>query len=193
MAKRVFFSFHYDDVATFRANVVRKHDMLKDTGTAGFFDSSIWETAKRQNPDSLKRLINQYLENTSVTCALIGTHTWSRPWVRYELLKSYDRGNLLFGVHINGVRDKNQQVFPNGQNPFDCLGLYISEDGKKRTYHVRDPGKEWIQYNEFTPSTPSYDRQHWGKGFTLSSWVPCFDWAMQDGYNNFANWVASAK
>jgi hypothetical protein len=42
MAKRVFFSFHYDDVIAFRANVVRKHDVTKDTGTAGFFDASIW-------------------------------------------------------------------------------------------------------------------------------------------------------
>ena len=48
MAKRVFFSFHYQDVSDFRANVVRNHWLLKsDRSTSGFFDASIWETAKK--------------------------------------------------------------------------------------------------------------------------------------------------
>ena len=34
MAKRVFFSFHYKDVVEFRANVVRKHWVVKG---AAFF------------------------------------------------------------------------------------------------------------------------------------------------------------
>ena len=38
MAKRVFFSFHYKDVIDFRANVVRKHWVLKDDREeAGYF------------------------------------------------------------------------------------------------------------------------------------------------------------
>lgn len=32
MAKKVFFSFHYQDVVEFRANVVRKHWVLKSDG-----------------------------------------------------------------------------------------------------------------------------------------------------------------
>jgi len=104
MAKRVFFSFHYEDVKTFRANVVRNHAVTKQSGQdAGFFDASIWEDAKRHGDLSVKRLINSNLEGTSVTCALIGTDTWQRRWVKYEILKSYDRGNNLFGVHINSI------------------------------------------------------------------------------------------
>jgi len=49
MAKRVFFSFHYQDVIDFRANVVRKHWLTKrDREAAGFFDASVWETAKKR-------------------------------------------------------------------------------------------------------------------------------------------------
>ena len=59
MAKRVFFSFHYQDVIDFRANVVRNHWLTKsDREDAGFFDASIWETAKRTSSLALKRLIN---------------------------------------------------------------------------------------------------------------------------------------
>ena len=46
MAKRVFFSFHYQDVIDFRANVVRNHKLTKDDH-AGYFDASIWEKAKK--------------------------------------------------------------------------------------------------------------------------------------------------
>ena len=193
MAKQVFFSFHYDDVKTFRANVVRNHGFTKANGQeAGFFDASIWEDAKRHGADSIKRLINSNLDGTTVTCALIGTETWNRPWVRYEILKSYDQGNALLGVHINSVLDKNTQTFPQGKNPFDYLGFVVSADGKKQTYYEHD-GTAWKIYQELPVKNTSYDKQHWGKGFKLSSWVQCYDWTGGDGYNNFGTWVENAK
>jgi hypothetical protein len=192
MAARVFFSFHYEDVRTFRANVVRNHDLTKETGRAGFFDASIWEDAKRHGESAVKRLINANLENTSVTCALIGTESWRRRWVRYELLKSYDRGNLLFGVHINSVPDKNQQTFPLGRNPFAYLGFFVSADGNTLTYYEHD-GANWSVYEDLPPKRVNFLRQDWDKGFHLSAWVPCYDWTLGDGYKNFSTWVASAK
>lgn len=83
MAKRVFFSFHYQDVIDFRANTVRNHWLTKaDREAAGFFDASIWETAKKTGDAALKRLINGALKNTSVTCVLIGSQTFNRRWSR---------------------------------------------------------------------------------------------------------------
>jgi len=88
MAKRVFFSFHHDDVKSFRANVVRQHWVTKpNRDVAGFFDASIWEKAKKEGSTALKRMINSGLKNTSNTCVLIGTGTYKRPWVRYEIFK----------------------------------------------------------------------------------------------------------
>ncbi len=96
MAKRVFFSFHYQDVADFRANVVRQHWMTKpDRESAGFFDASVWETAKKTGSIAVKRLVNGGLDGTSVTCVLVGTETYQRPWVRYELLKSVSAGGII--------------------------------------------------------------------------------------------------
>ena len=55
MAKRVFFSFHYNDVIDFRANVVRNHGSFKlSSQEAGFFDSSMWEEAKKKSDLALK-------------------------------------------------------------------------------------------------------------------------------------------
>ncbi len=105
MAKRVFFSFHYQDVIDFRANVVRKHWVAKDSREeAGYFDASIWEEAKKTSDLALKRLINGALDRTTATCVLVGSETYSRRWVRYEIIKSIERGNSIFAVHINGIR-----------------------------------------------------------------------------------------
>lgn len=193
MAKRVFFSFHYEDVKTFRANVVRNHGVTKQSGQdAGFFDASIWEDAKRHGDNSIKRLINTNLENTSVTCALIGSQTWERRWVRYEILKSYDRGNKLFGIHINSVKDKNQNTFSQGRNIFDYLGFIISDDGKKLTYYEHD-GRNWKIFQDLAPKQTNFDRQYWGKGYKLSNWVQVYDWTLNSGYINFPTWVENAK
>jgi len=81
---------------------VRNHGLTKDNN-AGFFDASLWESVKRSGPAALKRLINEGLQNTSVTCVLIGSETYVRPWVRYELLKSFRRGNSLLGIHVNAI------------------------------------------------------------------------------------------
>lgn len=193
MAKRVFFSFHYEDVKTFRANVIRNHGVTKQSGQdAGFFDASIWEDAKRHGDLSVKRLINNNLENTSSTCVLIGTDTWQRRWVRYEVLKSYDRGNSLFGIHINSVKDKNQNVFSQGRNIFDYLGFTISADGSTMTYYEHD-GNDWKVYQDLpNKRLTNMDRQHWDKGFKLSQWVKVYDWTTQDGYNNFPTWLENA-
>lgn len=103
MARKVFFSFHYDDVT--RANVVRNSDVVtrKYEKAARFYDKSLWEEAKKQGAQAIKRMINGGLDGSSVTCVLIGQETWCRPWVRYEILKSMARGNGILGVQIHDV------------------------------------------------------------------------------------------
>src|SRR5439155_10357404 len=127
MARRVFFSFHYQDVIDFRANVVRQHWVTKpDREAAGFFDASIWETAKKTGSLAVKRLITSGLDGTSVTCVLIGSQTYARPWVRYEILKSFRKGNSMLAVHINSIRGRDQATKQNGPNPLSFVGVTFS-------------------------------------------------------------------
>ncbi len=194
MAKRVFFSFHYDDVKSFRANVVRKHDITKESREdCGFFDASIWEDAKLHGTFAVKNLIHKGLLNTTISCVLIGTETWRRRWVKYEMLKSYDRGNKLLGVHINGVSDKNQQTFPLGKNVFDYLGFVISADGQTQTYYEHD-GNHWKISQDMQPKNlTNMPKEFWNKGYKLSNWVQVYNWKSQDGYRNFSSWLDDAK
>ncbi len=146
MAKRVFFSFHYQDVIDFRVNVVRNHKLTK-SDNAGYFDASIWEDAKRTSDLALKRLINSEIQYTSVTCVLVGTHTFERRWVDYEIFKSLQKGNKILAIHINGIKGKNGHVKANGNNPLFYIGYSFTNNGTKVKLHNYINGS-WIYYTD---------------------------------------------
>lgn len=193
MAKRVFFSFHYQDVIDFRANVVRQHWVTKpDREAAGFFDASIWQSATTMGDTSVKRLINGALDGTSVTCVLIGSQTHTRKWVRYEILKSFRKGNSILAVHINTIKARDQTNKAKGVNPLSRLGVTFSETGLTGTlWEV--VGSDWKEYGEIDGSasyqTGGLAPEYRGKQFNLAQWYPEYDWVADDGYNNFATWV----
>jgi hypothetical protein len=189
MAKRVYFVFDYLDVSDFRANVVRNSNVVQGTERAGFYDASIWEEAEKQGPLALKRLINKELEYTSVTAVLIGSRTYERRWVRYEIIKSVERGNSLIGIHINSILDKTQSTKPPGPNPFDHLAFQLTEDGLKAKPTEWRDGK-WVWYSDLEPfAKPSWANVKPGTNYQLSHWVPVYDWTANDGYNNFGKWI----
>lgn len=193
MAKRVFFSFHYQDVTDFRANVVRQHWFTKpDREAAGFFDASIWETAKKTGNTAIKRLINAGVDGTSVTCVLVGSQTYLRPWVRYEILKSFRKGNSILAVHINSIRGKDQLTKARGANPLAHVGITFSESGETATLW-QTVGATWQQYSEIdgvaSYRTGGLAQQYRGKGFNFAGWYPEYDWVTNDGYNSFARWI----
>jgi Thoeris protein ThsB, TIR-like domain len=117
MARRVFFSFHFDhDV--FRANQVRMENVVAGPDEAGFFDHSEYEEAKRTGPLGIRRMILRHLNNTTVTVVLIGTYTAWRPWVQFEIAESIRRRNGILGIHINHLRDHRQMTSLPGPEPF---------------------------------------------------------------------------
>ena len=100
MARRVFFSVHYDrDI--FRANQVRHANVVAGPDLAGYFNHSEYEEAKRTGAEGIKRMILRHLDRTTVTVVLIGTYTALRPWVRYEMAESIKRKNGLLGIYIH--------------------------------------------------------------------------------------------
>ena len=141
MVRRVFFSFHYQrDV--WRASVVRKSWLTQDREDAGFWDASLWEEAKRRGDDAIRRMIDNALLGTSVTAVLIGTETYSRKWVKYEIEKSYEKGNGLLGLYIHGIKDQNGYTDRKGPNPFDSL--YTSRYGRVVRYSEIYRTYDWV-------------------------------------------------
>lgn len=190
MAKRVYFAFHYQDVIDFRANVVRKHNALTSADRAGYFDASIWEESKKKGDLALKRMINSELKNTSVTAVLIGSQTYKRTWVQYEIFKSIEVGNYVLGIHINSIKGKDEKTKSQGANPLDYCGLRISDDGSKGTPIVWKDGK-WYYFSKLDGfSIQNQPEEYRGKNIKLSTWFPTYDWIANDGNSNFKNWIA---
>lgn len=116
MARKVFFSFHYErDI--WRTNVVRNSGIVEGTAAAGFHDASLWEEAKKKGDADVKKLIDKGLLGTSVTVVLIGAQTSSRKFVDYEIEQSIARGNGLLGIYISGIKDKDGKTDIQGGVP----------------------------------------------------------------------------
>jgi hypothetical protein len=117
MARRAFFSFHYErDIS--RANVVRNSWVTKaDREAAGFFDAGLWEEAKKKGDVAIKTMIDAALRNTSVTAVLIGRNTADRNYVRYEIEQSIARGNGILGVWIHKIKNLAGEMDEAGKNP----------------------------------------------------------------------------
>ncbi len=107
MARRVFFSFHYErDI--WRASQVRNSWVTKsDREAAGFWDAAAWEEVKKKGDEAIKRWIRSQLEGTSVTVVLIGKETSNRKWVRFEIKESHKNGKGILGVYIHNIKDQN--------------------------------------------------------------------------------------
>ena len=103
MARRVFFSFKYEDVS--RAMVVRNSWVTQGKQAAGFIDAADFEDLERQGDSAIKRWIDGQLEGTSVTAVLVGSKTCNSRWVKYEIQKSIARGNGLLGIDISKIKD----------------------------------------------------------------------------------------
>ena len=97
MARRVFFSFHYDN-DVWRANQVRDSNVVAGMDVAGFFGESEYQAAKKNLTAAIKQMVLRHLDGTSVTVVLIGTETANRPWVKYEIEQSIARKNGLLGI-----------------------------------------------------------------------------------------------
>ncbi len=155
MARRVFFSFHYErDVQ--RASVVRNCWVTKPNAeAAGFIDSAEWGKLNTQGQATIERWIERQMEGTSVTVVLIGPETSTREWVCDEVRKSYERKNGLLGINIHNIKDWSQRTDTQGQNTFGELGkgsrgesIYFFQVAKTYDW-VNDNGYEnigaWIE------------------------------------------------
>lgn len=190
MARRTFFSFHYKPDVN-RAQVVRKSWVTQpDRESAGFFDSSVFERKQRTSDDALKSFLIEGLKGTSVTCALVGAETYLRPWVRFEIIRSFYRGNGLLAIKVSKVSSFGSTT-AQGPNPFDYLAFSISNG---RVSWKESSGGRWRTYEDVpTISVSEVPYALGGKAnHTFSTLFPIYDWIADSGYMNLGSWVEKA-
>jgi hypothetical protein len=150
MARKVFFSFHYDrDVR--RIQQVRQWWVVRERGAATpFYDEAEFEDAKRR-AGGIEKWIEGQLDGCSVTAVLFGRETYGREWVKFEIKRSYERKMGILAVDIHNIKDPLAGTDLPGRNPLE----HWKFDGRPftsiyRTYDwVRDDGYNnigsWIE------------------------------------------------
>ena len=116
MARKVFFSFHYDrDVR--RVVQVRNSWVVRRHGDAQpFYDKAEFEAVKKR-AGGIEKWIEDQLKGTSVTVVLFGAQTYSRPWVQHEIKRSHELGKGILAIDIHNVKDPQSGSDVQGQNP----------------------------------------------------------------------------
>jgi hypothetical protein len=204
--RRVYFSFHYDDVM--RVNNVRqawKIDHPNSGENRAFIDSSLWESRRISNESAIKNLIRGGVARTSAVCVLIGTGTWDRRWVKYEIARSVIDCRGLLAVHINGLNHHRRRE-PDfvGFNPLDLIGIYRESNDKfflwEKRWVLLNPFTglsewQWHPYDDYTESVPlpRYLTAP-GVGFVrpLGVGAVTYNFVEELGHFNLGTWVDSA-
>jgi hypothetical protein len=145
MARRVFFSFHYQrDI--WRVNQIRNIGEIVGASAAGFQDASLWEEAKKKGDAAIKALIDEGLKNTSVTVVCIGAKTSGRKYIDYEINQSIARGNGLVGIQIHELKNKDGEVDAAGATPAALtkagVSVYKYVDHEKLKARIEEAAKK---------------------------------------------------
>lgn len=148
---------------------------------------------KRKGASQLKSLIEQWLKGTSVTIVLVGTHTHTRRWVKYEIIKSFLEGKGILPIYINRIPSKNEGIKAKGLNPLERLSVNVSADCRHLTFYELVDGKWQIfkdLFNDNNRTTNSFyfengffKRYKGGATYKFSDlFCSGYDWVLDNGY-----------
>jgi hypothetical protein len=166
MARRVFFSFHYDE-DIWRVNQIRHVGVTRDWEAMPFLDAAQWEAVKRRGEAAIISWIDRQLDGTGVTVVLIGSQTAERKYVRYEIEESHRRGNGLLGIRIHKLKNQKLETAQRGVNPFTNISVTVEEP------HFLGLWNEKVRKR-------------------LSDIYPVYDWVDHEGYKNIGGWIEEA-
>lgn len=142
--RRVFYSFHYGNDC-WRTQQIRNIGALDGNKPVSAND---WETLKRTGEANVKRWINEQLKSRTCTIVLVGEQTATRPFVIYEIERSWTLGLGVFGIYIHGLEDQNGNTSSIGPNPFN----HVNIDGMwypSSTIDIYDAGYKWGHYSPY--------------------------------------------
>jgi hypothetical protein len=117
MARRVFYSFHYVP-DNWRASQVRNIGAIEGNQPARDND---WETITRGGDEAIKKWIDGQMNGRSCVVVLIGSGTANRKWINHEIIKGWDAGKGVLGVHVHNLKNSAGSTCAKGANPFDHI------------------------------------------------------------------------
>jgi hypothetical protein len=150
MARKVFYSFHYQP-DSWRAATVRNIGILE--GSSAVSDND-WETVKKGGDVAIKKWIATQMYGRSCTVVLVGNETANRKWINHEIIESWKQKMGVVGIRIHGLKNQDGGVASIGENPFDYLTLGAERKKLSTIVKCYDPSGsnskeryDWIKEN----------------------------------------------
>lgn len=129
MARRVFYSFHFDP-DNWRVQTVRN---IRAIEAQPKLSSNEWETVWRQGDKAIRSWIDQQMAGKGCVVVLIGAQTAGRPWVQYEIKKGWGDGKGVCGIHIHNLKNSAGFQSAKGANPFASIQM---SNGRRMSEYV---------------------------------------------------------
>jgi hypothetical protein len=116
MARKCFYSFHFEP-DNWRAGTVRSIGAIEGNSPASDND---WEsiTSGPNNDQKIKNWIDNQMSGKTCAVVLVGTGTAKRKWINYEIIRAWNDGLGVVGIHIHGLKDRTGTTSNEGLNPF---------------------------------------------------------------------------
>lgn len=129
MARSVFFSFHYKRDARRVVQVRNSWVVRPESSAQPFYDKAEFEKAKLR-AGGIENWIDQQMKGTSVTVVLFGAETYTRPWVKHEIKKSYESNKGILAIDIHRIKDPQTGADVPGRNPLDLLRTKVNQQDR---------------------------------------------------------------
>jgi hypothetical protein len=117
MTRKVFYSFHYVP-DNWRVSQVRNIGAIEGNKPASDND---WETVTKGGDKAIEKWISDQMSGRSCVVVLIGAGTANRKWINHEIVKAWDAGKGVLGVHIHNLKGIDGKTSAKGANPFDVI------------------------------------------------------------------------
>lgn len=155
MARKVFFSFHYQP-DNWRVSQVRNIGMIEGNSPAKDND---WETIVDGGDAQIKKWISGQMEGRTCTVILAGQNTANRKWINYEIEQSWHKGKGIVVIYIHNLKNSQGEQSNKGKNPLE----YVTHEstGKKLS--------EIAKAYDASYSTSKYVYEHIEKNIDL--WI----------------------
>lgn len=114
MTRKVFYSFHYEP-DSWRAAQIRNIGAIEGNRPAGDND---WEEVKKGGDPAIQRWIDSQMLGRSCAIVLIGSSTFGRKWINYEIIKAWTEKKGLLGIYVHNLKNSRGEQATRGLNPF---------------------------------------------------------------------------
>jgi hypothetical protein len=117
MARKVFFSFHFNN-DFWRTQTVRNMGSLDGQSLA---TANKWEELKQTGDEAVRSWIGTNISGKSCLVVLMGSETAGRKWVKYEIKKAWEDGRGVLGIHVNKLKHIDSNTSARGASPFALI------------------------------------------------------------------------